>query len=161
MISISLVLVTIGLVIVTLVYTLATRKMAKEMKHQSEMMQKEFEIRIAPLIEPKYYQITTNVLNPLWVVTVHNKGFYPVKFENINIRWWHREKPDTAETELRQINKWMEKGELSRHKITFRFSKIAQFQHSWDVKESGMASVELHFMDIQKNQFVKEKIIPC
>jgi hypothetical protein len=145
MINISLVLVTIGLVIVTLVYTLATRKMAKEMKHQSDMMQKEFEIRIAPLIELKYFPLIDNVLNPISTITVYNKGFYPVKFEYIYLRCWHRGNPDTAETGVLQIVRWLEKGEKLTRKITFQFSKIPYFSHSWDVKGNGMASVELRW----------------
>ena len=156
-INVSLVLVTVGLVIVTLVYTLATRRMAREMKTQSDMMQKEFEIRIAPLVEIKFTHLLTSVINPVWTVTATNKGFYPVKFEYIYIRFWHREKPDTPEADVLQIDKWLEKGEYLTRVIKFCFSKIALFRSASDTKENGMASAELHFVDIEKKQFTLNK----
>ncbi len=156
-INFFLFLVTFGLVIVTLVYTLATRRMAKEMKSQSETMQKEFEIRIAPLVELKFTHLLTSVINPVWTVKVTNKGFYPVKIEYIYVRWWHREKPDIAEADVIQIHKWLEKGEEITRVIKFNFAKISLFQSASDTKKNGMASVELHFLDIEKKQFTLNK----
>jgi hypothetical protein len=88
---------------------------------------------------------------------VTNKGFYPVKFEYIYIRCWHREKPDTAEADVLQIDKWLEKGEYLTRVIKFCFSKIALFRSAPDTKEYGMASAELHFVDIEKKQFTLNK----
>lgn len=156
-INLCLALGSIGLLIVTLVYTLATRRMAREMKSQSEMMQKEFEIRIAPLVELKITPQLVNVLNPISTVTVNNKGFYPVKFEYIFFHLWYREKPDTAEPGLIQIDRWLEKGQSLTRVIRFPFSKIPLFKNASDVNGHGMASVELHFTDIQKEQFTLNK----
>lgn len=160
-INICLTLGSSGLLVVTLLYTLATRRMAREMKSQSEIMQREFEIRIAPLVELKIRKQLVNVLNPISTVTVNNKGFYPVKLEYIFFRLWYREKPDAAEPGLLQIHKWLEKGESLTSIIKFPFSKIPLFKNASDVNGHGMASVELHFTDIQKKQFIlnKDKII--
>jgi len=156
-INICLALGSLGLLVVTLIYTSATRRMAREMKNQSDMMQKEFEIRIAPLVEPKFTHLFTNVINPVWTMTVTNKGFYPIKFEYIHVRCWHREKPDIAEADVIQIHKWLEKGESLSHVIKFHFSRIALFRSASDTKQYGMASAELHFVDIEKKQFILNK----
>jgi hypothetical protein len=156
-----LVLVTLGLVIVTSIYAFSTHNMAKEMKQQSAIMQREFELRIAPLIEPKISLRITGVINPVIQVSAVNKGFYPVKFEYIYFRWWHREKPENNDTGLIEIGKWLEKGESAIRDIKIEFSKIALFKDASDVNENGMVSVELHFVDLEKKQITlnKDKII--
>ena len=109
-INLFLLLVTVGLVTVTIVYTFANRKMAKEMKYQSDIMKKEFEFRTATIIDyPSIFPRTTGVINPEIDISVINKG-YIVKFEHIYFRWWHREHPKDVEVGLDQIGKWLEKG---------------------------------------------------
>jgi hypothetical protein len=161
-INLFLVLATFGLVIVTTLYTLSTHKMAKEMKRQSEMMQKEFEIRISPLIEVKVVKWITNVLTPALHLIVINRSFYRVKFDYFSIRWWHIEDATSAQTEDRPINTWIECGKSEARLVRVHFSKLAQFRNALDVKEKGRVSFECHFSDIQKNNFIitSEEIIP-
>ena len=157
-----LVLVTIGLVIVTAFYTFSTHKMAKEMKHQSEIMQKEFELRTATIIDyPRIYPRTTGVMDPEIEVSVINKG-YIVKFGYIYFRWWHREHPSDIETDIDEIGRWIEKGESISRTLKIDFSKIAHFRDASDVKGNGMVSIEFHFSDFQGKQFLyppQEKIV--
>ena len=125
-------------------------------------MQKEFEIRISPLIEVKVNKLITSVLNPALQLVVINRGFYPVKFEYFSIRWWHIEDATSAQTDDRPIDTWMESGKSQTRLARIRFSKIAKFRNALDVKEKGRVSFECHFSDIQKNRFIipSEEIIP-
>ncbi len=157
-----LVLATFLLVVVTAIYTFSTYKMAKEMKNQSDIMKKEFELRTAIIIDyPSIFPRTTGVLNPEIDVTVINKG-HIVKFNHIYFRWWHREHPTDAEVGIDEIGKWLEKGEPIIRVLRIDFSKIAHFRNASDVKGNGMVSIELHFSDTQGKQFKyppQEKIV--
>jgi len=143
----ALVLATGGLVWVTLVYARATKRMA-------DVMQKEFELRVAPLVEPSIY-IHRDALDPMASITVENIGSYPVYFSHIYYRWWHREKPaDIFKDETQHVNKWIEKeGGSEKRNIKYFFSLLAGFSTAEDVKKYGVANLTLHFLDVSGRRF--------
>jgi len=156
-ISYCIALGSIGLLVITLIYAIATRRMADEMKRQSSMFQREFELRIAPRIEPKIHMKTSDVMDPVLEISVINKGFYVVKFDYVYYRWWHRINPNDAKTDIYFINKWLDNGDQETFEIKFDFSKIAKFRNASDVKGNGMAEVELHFTDVERKPFTELK----
>lgn len=68
----ALFLATVGLVIVTSIYAVATRKMAKSMEQQSKIMFREFELRVTPIIR----------IMPKQAHTKHDEGRYHYTIEN-------------------------------------------------------------------------------
>jgi hypothetical protein len=143
----ALFLATVGLVIVTIIYARATKKMA-------DVMQKEFELRVAPLIEPEIY-VHKDALDPMASIAVKNVGSYPVYFSHIFYRWWHREKPaDIFKNDIQHVEKWVVKErEFEKRNVKFSFSLLEGFSTPEDVKKNGMATLTLHFLDISGKKF--------
>jgi hypothetical protein len=84
--SASLVLATIGLVVVTSIYAKATKKMADSIYVQSQIMQRDFELRIAPMVNIIFRRsVPYN-----YYYNVHNAGQYLVHLISVEIKFRHK-----------------------------------------------------------------------
>lgn len=130
-------------------------------KRMANIMQKELELRILPLLEPKIY-VHKDALKPLVEVNVKNIGSFPVYFSHIFYKFWERMDPEGNQmSNIQWVNRWIGKGDICEENIRFDFSILKGFSTADDVKRDGMASLELHFEDINRNEFTefKDKII--
>lgn len=151
-----------ALALATAILACITNKYMKATKKMADVMQREFELRVAPFIEPEIY-VHKDALDPMVSITIKNMGSYPVYFSHIFFRWWHREKPaDISKNEIQHVEKWLEKeGGCEKRNVRFSFSLLEGFSTPEDVKKNGMATLTLHFLDISGKKFklLENKII--
>ena len=83
----ALFIATLLLVIVTLLYVIHTKKMA-------EIMVKEYDLKISPIIELKLERIIRSEID----VKLFNRGMIPVNLEKVIFKWWYKHKKDRTWT---------------------------------------------------------------
>jgi len=153
----ALVLVTGILAAITFAYMLFTRKMAKSMAAQSEIMTREFELRIAPLLDLSWHK-RIHSLKPYVEITVKNVGYYPIYFSHVSYKYWERQDPNNNSISANHdVEKWIEKGKSCKERITFDFTALKNFPTLADIKDKGMAEFTGHFRTSSGEKFKRPK----
>jgi hypothetical protein len=107
----ALVILTLGLLIVTIIYAVYTRKLADDTKRMADIMVQEFELRIAPFIVIDQLPSTrgTNVREYHPMIT--NKGFLTVHIMKIILEGWSKGTPSKIFRKERKIDKFLGRNE--------------------------------------------------
>jgi hypothetical protein len=113
----ALVILTLGLVIVTFRYvrhtkTLAdhTKRMADYTKRMADVMARDYEDKVAPLIEVEVRPASHHSRGFGIPCLVSNLGEYPVTAKKLVMEWWHRENPSQPRRVERALDKKLFKG---------------------------------------------------
>jgi hypothetical protein len=134
----ALVVLTLGLLIVTIIYAVYTRKLADDTKRMADIMIREFELRIAPII------VVEQVGGPLgkhqieYHPVIRNKGSLPVHIKKVILEWWYKGSPNSKHRKERAIDKVLGREESLRYEqcfITLRKEDmlIGEFENSKDL----------------------------
>ena len=141
--SVALVLGTVALALITYGYMKSTKKMADSMNQQSEMMQKEFEIRLMPLVEEKVHTKSTGISKPTAEFRIANKGIYAVYCGEIEIKIKSNENENDFVVENMNIGQWLESRNEITREISFDLSRLSSIPI--DRNTTGKATVFLTF----------------
>jgi hypothetical protein len=76
-------------------------KQAEETSKMAEIMVKEYELKISPIIELKLERITPCEID----VRLFNRGMIPVNLEKIIFKWWYKHKEDKTWTKELNVDK--------------------------------------------------------
>ena len=154
-VTIILAIATGVLALITYGYMKATKKMAESMRIQSKIMQREFELKIAPIFEPKISVGSTQGLKSEIKVRLDNFGSYPIIFERVFYKLWHKDFPHDRINDVRQYYKQIEKGNTFEDTIQVDFSKVKGFGNLQNIGKNGLASVVFTLKDISGNEIKK------
>jgi len=92
--SAAIVILTGGLVWVTWRYAKSTKKMAESMETQSKIMQREFELKVSPLVNILSQHSLTGVEKGEYHFLVENNGDMPVYLKQVETVFWHKKDPE-------------------------------------------------------------------
>ena len=144
----ALVLLTGVLAWATYKYMVAAKKMADHMKSQSILMQKEFEIRLMPLVEEKISPRITGILKPTADLRIINKGFYPVFCTDVEIKLINKNNKDDSVMEHMNFLQWLEGGHEMAKEISFDFGRLPSFSRSQSIKNEATAIMTFNYRSI-------------
>ena len=98
--SIILALATCALALITYGYMMATKNMANFMEIQSKIMTREFERRVAPVVNITFQKSQTGYEEGKYHYAVSNLGTEPITLKEIRTKLWH---PDEPKRELSPV----------------------------------------------------------
>ena len=75
---------------ITWIYMNATKRMADSIDIQSKIMQREFELRISPIVSPSFHMSTTDSERVKYRFFLSNAGQYAVRLVGIALRFRHK-----------------------------------------------------------------------
>lgn len=152
----ALVLATGVLAYLTYRYMKATRRMAELMEMQTKIMTREFEDKVAPLIDAKdSYLITTNESGK-YNFQVVNCGKKPVILKEIRTRVWHKDKPEEIlYPHHKEFNKTiLPKPDFTHEfEVEIPFNQINKSYPAPSAKKEIIRESVLIFEDINKKEF--------
>ena len=143
---------TVALAWITHGYMKATKKMADSMNQQSIIMQKEFEIRLMPLVEEKISRIVTTGPKPTANLTISNKGFYPVYCADVEIKLENNENKDDFVIEHMDFLQWLEGGHEIRREIFFDFGRLSSFSRNPNISGKATAMMTFNYRSISNSE---------
>lgn len=155
----ALALATIALALITLGYLIATNKMAGYMNRQSEIMQKEFEIRLMPLVEEKISRRVTTGLKPTANLTISNKGFYPVFCSDIEMRLENDENRDDFVIDHMNIGEWLKGGSEINREMSFDFGRLSSFSRNPNISGKAIAKMTFNYRNISDSALHQTQLV--
>jgi len=119
----ALVMATIVLAIITYCYMRHTKKLADETKKMADIMVKDFEVKVTPLIDMKVRRLhsTRGFEN---TITLLNQGFYPIRIHKIVMKWWYESKPTNPYYKEEPVDGYLYKDNPISKTITIRDDEI-------------------------------------
>lgn len=151
----ALVVLTLGLLIVTIIYAVYTRKLADDTKRMADIMVREFELKVAPIIDIRLGTRSHSSEGFQIQCLLSNLGSYPVRPNKIVMKWWY--KMDLTRSHLIEIklDKSLDKGNPITVPIKIRDDEIVTPDIPESEKLSGyhlgrivVASIWLEFYDM-------------
>ena len=129
--SFLLFLATLVLAIITFFYMLSTRKMAKSINVQSQIMQRDFELRIAPMVNIIFrHSVPYN-----YYYNVHNAGQYLVEIISAEIKFRHKIDPSINIPSVNQeLNQVIYPGNSKEVKLSLDYEAIKKSVNIPNVK---------------------------
>ena len=162
----SLTLATIGLggitfvlAIITFFYMLFTGRMAKRMKEQTGLFQKEFDVRITPRPEPDIGPHITSGSKCKLTIKVFNAGLSPFYLDCIHTNFYHRERPNEVHREPIQVKRYIQPGkEYFREFVEFDYAQFPNFSGVRVIQGMAHLTYYLELFDLlnERHRWPKE-----
>jgi hypothetical protein len=137
-------IVTIVLARITYIYVRETKRMAKAAEEQSKTMQKEFEIRLMPLVEEEIEKKESSIERTTIELTIINSGFYPVFCINASINIFQKDHRNEILKDTIDFRKWLEKDGTITGRAILRFGDLPAFRGNHPpVKTNKMITMDM------------------
>ncbi len=147
-------LATVALAIITFFYMKHTRNMARVMQKQTEFLQREFELKVAPLPKSKTEILSSSGTLFNMRVRVINHGAYPLYFESIELQFRHKDVPNMEHKKWITIDDYIEPGgEFISGELKFDYKDFRGFEEVATVQHRGILGVAYNFLDVSKNDY--------
>jgi len=108
--ALAMVLLTFGLVLFSITLAGITLGYAKHTKRMADVMVKEYEAKIAPLVDGPFYSWMHGPEEAKCLLKLGNIGQTPFMVKDCEITSWHKDTPDHRNTKLFEIDKVLEAG---------------------------------------------------
>jgi len=145
-------LVTIVLARITYIYVRETKRIARTSEKQVEMMQKEFEIRLMPLVEERINKTITASPKAAANLVISNKGFYPVHCIDAEIKLSNNENKDEFVVERMDFFLWLEGGKIITRDLSFDFSRLSSFSKDPNISDKATATMTFNYRSINNSE---------
>ena len=108
----ALVILTLGLLIVTYMYMQHTKRLADDTKRMADIMARDYEDKVAPLIEVEVKPASHSTRGFEIPCFVSNLGEYPITAKKLVMEWWYRKRPSKRTRVERALDdKLLKRGE--------------------------------------------------
>lgn len=120
-------IVTVVLARITYIYVRETKRMARAAEEQSKTMQREFEIRLMPLVEENIAKKESTIANTAIELTITNRGFYPVYCIEAAVKIFQNDHKDEIVEDTVSFGRWLEKDGVINAQVNLRFGDLPSF----------------------------------
>lgn len=152
--TIALAGVTFILVVITFFYMLFTAKIAKRMKDQTELSQKEFNVRITPRPEPDVGPHITSGSECDLTIKVFNAGLSPFFIDCIHLNFYHSDRPGEVHRETMQIKRYIQPGrEYLREFAKFDYAQFPNFSEVEMVQGKAYITYHVELFDLLNERY--------
>jgi hypothetical protein len=153
----ALVLATGTLAFITHGYMKATRRMANSMEVQSRIMQREFELRVSPLLDIHSGISSTSHESGEYRYELFNQGDYPVYLNKIEIVFWHKTNQEINIPSILKNYNFLPIPPKSPKEIVlkFTFSKLNKVLPNVESKKEVLMQPILYFRDVEQKDHQK------
>jgi hypothetical protein len=139
----------------------ATKKMANFMEIQSKIMMREFERRVAPIVDTRFQYSQTDNEAGKYHYVVSNLGSEPVTLKMIKTKLWH---PDEPKREFSPVTTPVNRhiapsAGLIEVDIVIRFSEIKQFYSDLQSKKKILMKPVFIIEDVNHKEFEIEDYV--
>ena len=148
--------VVLGLLIVTYLYMRRTKRLADDTKRMADMMIRDYELKVAPLIDVQFRSTLHSSQGFKIQFTLTNRGFYPVRAEKIILSWWYKKEPINACYIEKDLNVYLDKDHPISETIRLRDDELKKPEFPESMRLSGAhlgkivsAGVSLRFYDMR------------
>jgi len=145
-------LVTIVLARITYIYVRETKRMAKAAEEQSKMMQREFEIRLMPLVEERISKRVTASPKATADLIISNKGLYQVFCTDVEIKLSNNDNKEDFFIEHTNFLQWLESGHEITREITFDFGRLSSFSRDQNIKDKATVIMTFNYRSISNTE---------
>jgi len=124
----ALVIATLLLVLVTFLYMLHTKRLADETKKMANIMVREFELKVSPIVEINFSR-SHGSGGFSYGLKIVNRGFFPVYLEEIILDWWYINNITTLYSIRKKINKLLSRQEPIETSLDFSDGELQKEEY--------------------------------
>jgi len=108
----ALVIVTMVLALITFFYMRHTKRMAYETKRMADVMVRDYETRIMPLLDIQVKGPSHSSQGFEIPITISNLGNDPIKVKKLVMKWWYKNHPEKVPQEIpKEFDVWLKRND--------------------------------------------------
>ncbi len=100
--NITSIVIAVALVVVTFKYMRHTKRLADDTKRMADVMVKDYETRISPLIDIQVRRPSHSSQGFEIPITIWNLGTNPIRAKELVMKWWYKNHPEKGPKEIRK-----------------------------------------------------------
>ncbi len=155
--------VTLIYVIITFKYMIATRRMANTLKEESEIMKKEFNIKMRPLVKISVSVYKYGGYVGTIKIRILNYGFFPIILDRFIYSYWPIENPRDRVNEVKEYSLPIKVDDGKELKVTIDYGDNPNLREYGEIHNNFHTGYYFYLLDVNEKKIRRpaagEKII--